>query len=145
MKMKTVLIREYGSNDVVELAEVPRPEPEAGEVLVKVHAAGVNPIDWKIRNGVGQRLGMVLPIQLGSEIVGTVEALGGGIDRFQHGEAVFGMVPYGGFAQYAIAKADHLARKPNNLSFKPQRSRWLAPPHGRQSSTKQRFRRDSAC
>ena len=51
--MRAAVIREYGSNDVVEIAEVYRPEPGVGEVLVKVHAAGVNPVDWKIRGGMG--------------------------------------------------------------------------------------------
>lgn len=117
MEMKTVLIREYGSNDVVEVTDVLRPEPGAGEVLVKVHAAGVNPIDWKIRGGAGERMGMTLPIRLGSELVGTIETCGAGVSQFQKGDAVFGMVPSGGFSQYAVIKADHLVLKPKNLSF----------------------------
>jgi NADPH:quinone reductase-like Zn-dependent oxidoreductase len=117
MEMKTVLIREYGSNNVVEVTDVFRPEPAAGEVLVKVHAAGVNPIDWKIRGGAGERMGMTLPIQLGSEVVGTIETCGAGVSQFQKGDAVFGMVPSGAFSQYAVIKADHLVLKPKNLSF----------------------------
>lgn len=117
MEMKTVLIREYGSNDVVEIIDVLRPEPAAGEVLVKVHAVGVNPIDWKIRGGAGERMGMTLPIRLGSEVVGTIETCGADVSQFQKGDAVFGMVPSGGFSQYAVIKADHLVLKPKNLSF----------------------------
>ncbi|MGN8151661.1 NADP-dependent oxidoreductase [Agrobacterium sp. 22094] len=117
MEMKTVLIREYGSNDVVEVIDVLRPEPGAGEVLVKVHAAGVNPIDWKIRGGAGERMGMTLPIRLGSEVVGTIETCGAGVSQFQKDDAVFGMVPSGGFSQCAVIKADHLVLKPKNLSF----------------------------
>jgi NADPH:quinone reductase-like Zn-dependent oxidoreductase len=117
MEMKTVLIREYGSNNVVEVTDVFRPEPAAGEVLVKVHAAGVNPIDWKIRGGAGERMGMTLPIRLGSEVVGTIETCGAGVSQFQKGDAVFGMVPSGAFSQYAVIKADHLVLKPKNLSF----------------------------
>lgn len=116
MEMKTVLIREYGSNDVVEIVDVLRPEPVAGEVLVKVHAAGVNPIDWKIRGGAGERMGMTLPIRLGSEVVGTIETCGAGVSQFQEGDAVFGMVPSGAFSQYAVINADHLVLKPKNLS-----------------------------
>ncbi|MGP4689870.1 NADP-dependent oxidoreductase [Agrobacterium cavarae] len=116
MEMKTVLIREYGSNDVVEVTDVLRPEPAAGEVLVKVHAAGVNPIDWKIRGGAGERMGMTLPIRLGSEVVGTIETCGAGVSQFQKGNAVFGMVPSGAFSQYAVINADHLVLKPKNLS-----------------------------
>jgi len=115
--MRAALIREYGSNDVVELAEVDRPRPQADEVVVRVHAAGVNPVDWKIRNGAGQRLGMTLPIRLGGELAGTVEALGDGVDGFRQGEAVFGMVHTGAFADYAVAKAADLVRKPVNLDF----------------------------
>lgn len=117
MIMKAAIIREYGSNDVVEIAELARPEPQHGEVLVKVYAAGVNPIDWKIRDGAGQRLGMTLPIQLGGELVGTIEAIGAGVENFRQGDAVFGMVPKGAFAEFAIDKAADLVRKPDNLDF----------------------------
>jgi NADPH:quinone reductase-like Zn-dependent oxidoreductase len=74
-------------------------------------------VDWKIRNGAGQRLGMTLPIRLGGELVGTVEELGDGVDIFRQGEAVFGMVHTGAFANYAVAKAADLVRKPVNLDF----------------------------
>jgi NADPH:quinone reductase-like Zn-dependent oxidoreductase len=116
-KMKAVLIREYGSNDVVQFVDVDRPEPQAGEILVKVRAAGVNPIDWRIRNGAGQRLGMSLPIHMGSELAGTIEKLGAGIDNFELGEAIFGMVHTGAFAEYAVAKAADIMRKPSTLDF----------------------------
>lgn len=115
--MRAATINEYGSNDVVQVVEIERPEPGEGEVLVKVHAAGVNPIDWKIRGGVGQRLGMTLPIHLGGELVGTVETLGAEVDGFAPGEAVFGMVHTGAFAEYAVVKAANLVPKPSNLGF----------------------------
>lgn len=88
-KMKAVLIREYGDNDVVQIESIDRPEPKAGEILIKVHAAGVNPIDWKIRSGAGQRMGMALPVHMGGELVGTIAQLGAGVDQFALGEAVF--------------------------------------------------------
>ncbi len=113
--MRAVVIREYGSNDVVEIAEVDRPEPGVGEVLVKVHAAGVNPVDWKIRGGLGQRMGMTLPIHLGGELVGTIEKLGAGVDNLQQGETIFGMVHTGAFAEYAVAKANNVVRTPHNI------------------------------
>lgn len=115
--MKAVLIREYGTNDVVRIEDVDKPEPKAGEVLVKVQAAGVNPIDWKIRGGVGQRLGMTLPIHMGGELVGTIERLGTDVAGFVPGDAVFGMVHTGAFAEYAVAKAVHMVRTPSNLDF----------------------------
>ncbi|WP_244490259.1 NADP-dependent oxidoreductase [Rhizobium sp. Root483D2] len=116
-EMKAVVINEYGENDVVEYIDVDRPEPKAGEVLIKVHAAGVNPVDWKIRGGLGQRLGMSLPIHLGGEIAGTIERLGEGVSEFQVGDAVYGIITSGGFAEYAVAKAEDLSPKPANLDF----------------------------
>ena len=116
-KMKTVLIREYGDNDVVKIESVDRPEPKAGQVLVKVHTAGVNPIDYKIRSGAGQRLGMTLPIHMGGELVGVIEQLGAGVEGFKRGDAIFGMVHTGAFAEYAVAKASDMVRKPSNLNF----------------------------
>ena len=115
--MRAVVINSYGDNSVVQLVEVSRPAPKAGEVLVKLHAAGVNPIDWKIRSGAGQRMGMVLPIHLGSEIAGTIEQVGETVEQFAVGDAVFGIIADGAFADYAIAKASNLARKPKNLDF----------------------------
>ena len=113
--MKAAVIREYGSNDVVEIAEVDRPEPGVGEVLVKVHAAGVNPIDWKICRGAGKRMGMALPIHLGEELVGSIEKLGSDVESFRQGEAIFGMVRTGAFAEYAVAKASNLVRVPDTI------------------------------
>ena len=71
--MKAIAINEYGNEDVVNYTDVERPEPTANEVLVKVHVAGVNPVDWKIRNGAGERFGLKLPIMLGGEIAGTAK------------------------------------------------------------------------
>lgn len=115
--MKAIVINAYGGNDVVEIADLDRPEPKAGEVLVKVHAAGINPVDWKIRNGAGERMGMKLPIHLGGEIAGTIEKLGAGVRSFNVGDAIYGIIGTGGFAEYAVAKASHLAHKPANLDF----------------------------
>ncbi len=115
--MKAVVINAYGGNEVVRLEDVERPTPESGEVLVRVEAAGVNPVDWKIRNGAGARMGLSLPIHLGGEIAGTVEAVGDNVDGFRVGDAVFGIIGVGGFAEFAIAKAADLAPKPVNLDF----------------------------
>ena len=115
--MKAIIINEYGDNQVVQLVDAARPEPRAGELLVRVHAAGVNPLDWKIRDGAGQRMGMRLPIGLGSEIAGTVEQLGQGVTGLKPGDAVFGIIRSGGFADYAIARAGDMALMPAGLDF----------------------------
>lgn len=115
--MKAIVIHRYGDNSVLEYLDVDRPGPQSGEVLVKVHAAGVNPLDWKIRGGAGARMGMTLPIHLGAEISGTVEQLGEGVSAFREGDAVYGIVKSGGFAEFVLAPAADLARKPANLDF----------------------------
>ena len=115
--MKSVIINEYGDNAVLTVADVERPEPGPGEVLVKVHAAGVNPIDWKIRSGAGQRMGMTLPIHLGGEIAGIVEKLGPGVSEFKLGDGVYGIIKAGGFSEYAVAKVTDITGKPSNLEF----------------------------
>ena len=115
--MKAVVINDYGDNSVVQYTDVDRPEPQAGEVLVKVQAAGINPVDWKIRGGAGQRMGMTLPIQLGSEIAGTVEKLGDGVSGIKEGDAVYGIIKSGGFAEYTVADAADTALKPASLDF----------------------------
>lgn len=114
--MKAVMIRGYGSNEVVQIEEVERPRPGPDEVLLRVQAAGVNPIDWKIRDGAGERLGMVLPIRLGGELVGTVEGLGDGVGSHAVGDTVFGMVHTGAFAEWAVAKAADTVTVPSNLN-----------------------------
>jgi len=84
---------------------------------VKVHAAGVNPIDWKIRGGVGKRMGLTLPITLGGEVAGIIERTGDEIRDFKEGDAVYGIIPSGGFAEYAIAKTGEIGPKPKSLDF----------------------------
>ncbi len=115
--MKAVVIEAYGDNGVVQVTDVDRPQAKAGEVLVKVHAAGVNPVDWKIRSGAGQRMGLTLPIRLGGEISGVVEALGEGVTGLAAGDPVYGSIGAGGFAEFVATKAANLARKPANLDF----------------------------
>jgi NADPH:quinone reductase-like Zn-dependent oxidoreductase len=118
--MKAIVINEYGNEDVLSYTDVERPEPKADEVLVKVHVAAVNPADWKIRDGMGESFGFKLPLILGGDIAGTVEAVGDDVESFKQGDAVYGMTLSslsGGYAEYAIAKADGVAPKPESLSF----------------------------
>jgi NADPH:quinone reductase-like Zn-dependent oxidoreductase len=118
--MKAIVINTYGNEDVLNYVDVERPEPKTDEVLVKVHVAAVNPADWKIRNGMGERFGFTLPLILGGDIAGTVEAVGDGVESFKPGDAVYGMTLSslsGGYAEYAVAKADAIALKPDDLTF----------------------------
>lgn len=115
--MKAVIIKEYGNNDVINLVDRDIPQPAAGEILVKVYTAGVNPVDWRIRSGAGVRFGLALPIPLGSEIAGIIEKLGDGISGFKPGDAVYGKIRAGGFAEYAIAREEDVAHKPQQLDF----------------------------
>ena len=115
--MKAVVIAEYGTNEVVQLTEVEKPVPKSGEVLARVHAAGVNPADWKIRNGAGQLMGMTLPICLGGETAGTVEEIGAGVSGLKVGDAIYGAIGLGGFAEYVAVAANKLTLKPANVDF----------------------------
>ncbi|MDQ2747013.1 MAG: NADP-dependent oxidoreductase, partial [Acidobacteriota bacterium] len=119
--MKAVMIEKYGDESVLEYTDTPRPEPKADEILVKVHAVAVNPADWKIRDGMGEQFGLELPLILGGDIAGTIEELGVEVKNFNAGDAVYGMTVSGGFsggyAEYAIVKADAIAIKPDELNF----------------------------
>jgi NADPH:quinone reductase-like Zn-dependent oxidoreductase len=117
--MKAIRIERYGNEDVVELADVERPSPAAGQILVKVKATAVNPVDWKIRDGLGELFGLRLPLILGCEVAGMVEEAGGGVKDFAQGEEVYGYLGAhsGGYAEYVAAPASEFARKPGNVDF----------------------------
>src|SRR4051794_16765719 len=87
--MKAIQIHAVGGPDVLQYEDVPRPEPKPNEVLVRVHAAGVNPVDWKIREGV---IPSTLPIVMGIDLSGVVESVGGAVTKFRAGDEVFGQV-----------------------------------------------------
>jgi NADPH:quinone reductase-like Zn-dependent oxidoreductase len=116
--MKAVRIHTFGSSETLVYEESPRPEPEAGQVLVRVHAVGVNPLDWKIREGWLQNFRHdSLPLILGGDISGIVEAVGYGVTSLQPGQEVYGVsnTMIGGYAEYGIAQADEIAPKPQSL------------------------------
>ncbi len=114
--MHAVLIRRFGGPEVVELAEIPVPEPRAGEVLVKVEAASLNPVDYKIRGG---KYPLVkddkLPFVLGRDFSGTV--VHSDAAALPAGTLVHGLlgIEHGSFAQYTIARVDELARVPGTI------------------------------
>ena len=87
--MKAVRMHDYGGPEVIVYEEVPRPEPAADEVLIHVQAAGVNPVDWKIREGFGKEwFGHQLPLTLGCDLAGIVESTGNKVTALKPGDAV---------------------------------------------------------
>src|SRR5438874_10456375 len=112
--MKAVRIHAYGGPDVLRVEEAERPEPRANEILVRVHAAGVNPVDWKIREGLLQA---PLPMIMGIDFSGVVESLGSEVSEYRVGDAVFGQVTdeSGSYAEYALALASEVTHKPKEL------------------------------
>jgi len=115
--MKAIIINEYGNEDVVNYVDVERPEPKKDEVLVKVHFAGVNPVDWKIRGGLGERLGLKLPIMLGGEIAGTIEKVGDESETSKRGMRFTASSPLEVTPNTRLPKRGDIARKPKSLDF----------------------------
>jgi NADPH:quinone reductase-like Zn-dependent oxidoreductase len=115
--MQATRLHEYGPPDVLVVDQVPRPEPKEREVLVRVQAAGVNPIDWKLRAGyLKEFMPVELPYTPGFDLAGTVESVGPGVTGFTPGEAVFGRGS-GTYAEYAVAPSTALTPKPDNITF----------------------------
>ena len=117
--MKAVRIHAYGGPEVLQYEKVLRPTPGAGEVLVRVYAAGVNPIDWKIRQGyVESMVPHSFPLTLGLDFAGVVETVGPGVIYWKKGDAVFSRQDPscdGTYAEYVVVKALDLAAKPASL------------------------------
>jgi NADPH:quinone reductase-like Zn-dependent oxidoreductase len=109
--MRAVVMHETGDPDVLRYEEAERPEPEDGEVLIRVRAASVNPVDWKYRRGYAER---VLPTVLGQDVSGTVEL--SRAEGFAEGDEVFGNAASGGYAEFATAAAEVIAKKPTGVS-----------------------------
>ncbi|MFI8434748.1 NADP-dependent oxidoreductase [Streptomyces sp. NPDC079020] len=116
---KAYIFHRYGGPETEAFVDLPVPVPGPGELLVAVRAAGVNPVDWKRRSG-HRRPGSdpaPLPGVFGSEVSGTVEAVGPDVEGFAPGQAVLGSPLTGGYAQYALLAASATAHKPDGLSF----------------------------
>ncbi len=121
--MKAFVYTSYGSPDALELREVEKPVPKPNQVLVKIQAASVNPLDWRMLHGkpvVIRLMGMGIfkPKQqiLGADIAGRVEAVGAEVTQFKPGDEVFGTT-LGGFAEYGCSSEKSLAKKPASMSF----------------------------
>jgi NADPH2:quinone reductase len=119
--MKAIRVHQFGDPSVMKIEEVPEPMAAAGQVVVRLHAAGVNPVDTYIRAGQYAAL-PVLPYTPGADGAGTVEAVGSGVHQFAQGDRVYiaGTVAgraYGSYAQKAVCPVDQVYRLPTNISF----------------------------
>jgi NADPH:quinone reductase-like Zn-dependent oxidoreductase len=116
--IKAIRIHNYGNADQLKLEQIPQTEPQEGEVLVRVYAAGVNPVDWKIRSGwMKDFRPATFPYVPGADLAGVVEKVGAAVTALQPGQEVFGRSSQGSYAEYSIVPANALARKPKTLSF----------------------------
>ena len=117
--MRAIVQHSFGGPEVLEVESRPVPEPLPTEVRVRVEAAGVNPVDWKTRAGKGAAAQFGLPLTVGWDVTGVVDAVGLGVTRFTVGDPVFGMPwfprPASGYAEFVTAPSRHFARRPDAL------------------------------
>jgi len=128
--MKAIVYRRYGSPDVLECDEIEKPTPRDNEVLIKVRAASVNPLDRHIMRGRPSFLriafGLRKPrIRPGRDVAGQVEAVGSNVTQFKPGDEVFGACS-GALAEYVCARESALVTKPNNVTFEQAASAPVA-------------------
>ncbi|MYN16052.1 zinc-binding dehydrogenase [Rugamonas sp. FT107W] len=121
--MRAICLSKYGSIDNLVQTELPTPQPKNRQVLVRVHASALGPADLKVALGKVKFLhGRRFPMVLGYDFSGVVESVGPGETQWQPGDCVFGFLPYGpannqgAFAEFIVAQADQIARKPDNVS-----------------------------
>ena len=130
--MKAVLIEEFGGPDKLKITDVPRPHPSEGEVLIRIKAAGVNPVDWKIRIGrLEGRLHHEFPLILGWDLAGVIEETGYSVKRFKKGDEVYAycrrpVVQKGTYAEYSAVPESYVSLRPQNQSFEESSSIPLA-------------------
>jgi NADPH:quinone reductase-like Zn-dependent oxidoreductase len=119
--MKAVRIHKYGGPEVLTYEDAPRPQPAPGEVLIRVHAASVNPVDRAIRDGYfKERIPYKLPFVPGWDVAGVVEAVGSGVSRLKPGDEVYGRTDLsreGSYAEYMVARESEIALKPKSIDF----------------------------
>jgi NADPH:quinone reductase-like Zn-dependent oxidoreductase len=119
--MKAVVIHAYGGPQVLKVEDMPRPEPKENEVLIRVIAASVNPVDAAIRQGYLARIiGDKLPLIPGMDAAGVIEKVGAKMGKFKAGDPVyafFTLASEGGYAEFALAKEDEVAPKPKSLTY----------------------------
>ncbi|MCE9657693.1 MAG: alcohol dehydrogenase catalytic domain-containing protein [Burkholderiales bacterium] len=119
--MKAIRVHAYGGPELMQLDDAPVPVCGAGDLLVRVVAAGVNPIDWKMRSGaMAAHMPKSFPMTLGSDAAGVVTALGGGVSGFELGDEVCFYAEFargGTYAEYVAVDASQVAKKPRTASF----------------------------
>ena len=126
--MKAILVREFGGPEVLKLEEVPTPKPQPNQVLVKIHAAGVNPYDTYMRNGT-YAIKPPLPYTPGSDAAGVVEGVGNAITKVKPGDRVYtARTVTGAYAEYVLALEDQVHRLPPNITFEQGAGIWV--PYG---------------
>jgi len=126
--MKAIRVHQFGGPEVLKLEEVPTPKPDAGQVLVRVRAVGVNPYDTYMRAGT-YAIKPHLPYTPGSDAAGTVEAVGSGVTKVKAGDRVYtAQTLTGAYAEYALALEDQVHRLPQNVSFEQGAGVWV--PYG---------------
>jgi len=113
--MQAVQIHQWGGSEVIHIEAVERPTIAAAEVLIRVHAASINPVDWKIRQGYLQNY-LKLPLILGRDMAGEVVEVGNAVTTLKVGDAVYGSI-VATFAEFVAAKATDIARKPTTLDY----------------------------
>jgi len=119
-KMRAIVIHAYGGPEVMKLEDVARPEPADDEVLIRVAAASINPVDVGIRKGYLEELVGNFPLILGMDAAGVVEKVGNKMTKYKTGDPVFAFFTLkgeGGYAEFVTAKEDELAPKPGTVSF----------------------------
>lgn len=126
--MKAILVRQFGGPEALKLEEVPTPKPQAGQVLVHIRAAGVNPYDTYMRSGT-YAIKPPLPYTPGSDAAGTIEAVGPGITKVKSGDRVYtSQTITGAYAEYALASEDQVYKLPEKITFEQGAGVWV--PYG---------------
>ena len=131
-QMKAILIREFGAPGVMQLEDVAPPVAGPGQVVVRVKAAGVNPVDTYVRSGAYARK-PPLPHTPGFDVAGVIESLGSGITQLKPGDRVYGFLVAGGYAELVVCDESHVRKLPDNVSFEqgaalgtPYTTAWIA-------------------
>ncbi len=122
--MKAIVVREFGGPNVLKLEDVPTPVPDARQVLVKIEAAGVNPVDTYLRSG-NHAHAPSLPYTPGKDGAGVVEQIGDGVTEFKPGDRVYTAGSISGtYAEFSLCKVTHLGRLPDNVTFEEGAGVW---------------------